>query len=65
MKTKDLRKINLHSFPGWTHCVSIASSYLSTSWTEHFFASREEAIDFRNEAELRGYAWLMVTPDEY
>ena len=62
---QDIREINVTPFRGWKYCVSIASSYMSLNWTEHFFASRKEAVDYRNEAELQGYAWLMVTPDEY
>jgi len=49
----------------WNYCVSTASSYLSTSWVEHFFETEEEANEFAAAQRKRGKAVLVVDKDEY
>ena len=49
----------------WRLCVSTASSFLSTSWEEHFFLDEGEARAFARQARKNGFAVLVVTPDEY
>lgn len=49
----------------WEYCVSIASSYLSTSWREYFFETEEEAKKFYQQKKVAGYAVLMANRDEY
>ena len=65
------RKVNLNYVnttydPEWEYCVSISSGgYMSLSWTEHFFRTKDEAEEFKSEAERQGYATMIVTPAEY
>lgn len=56
---------NTEWFKGWRWCVSTATSFLSISWTEHFFATKKEADAFQQLAERAGYVTIKVTPDEY
>ena len=49
----------------WEWCVSIASSYLSSSWKEFFFEAEEAARKFYKEKRAAGYAVLIVDRDEY
>lgn len=49
----------------WNWCVSTASSYMSTNWTEHFFVSEEDAKKFYNAMRKKRYAVLMVDRESY
>ena len=68
MKTRQAKFNNIshcYKFAGWNYCVSTSSSYMSLSWVEHFFSTKEEASAFEKEARNAGYVTLTVTPNEY
>ena len=60
-----INNVNTTMFSGWEYCVSTSSSFMSLSWVEHFFSSKEEAAQFETEAHRQGYVTLTITPDEY
>lgn len=49
----------------WEICVSIAASYLSTSWREFYFTNIYDARRFRRVADDEGYAVLVVDRENY
>lgn len=48
----------------WEWCVSIASSYLSHNWAEHFFLNEEDAQAYYNDMRTM-HAALIVDRDSY
>lgn len=49
----------------WTLCVSVATSFLSTSWVEFFFKNEKDAYSFEKYCREAGYATLTATHEEY